>query len=268
MKRRNVLTCLATGLALGCASSALADDAALRLATAVANRPAGRDITTIGRLELVEKSRAPRIRELVTYRRDTGMGEKASHIRFLGPADIAGTGLLSVSRADGEQEQSLYLPALDRVRRIASDRKGGRFVGSDIYYEDLQERRPVEDRHRLAGKETLNGVSCDVLESIPIDPDDSVYKKRVSWIDAQTLLPHRVDYFEHDAAVPSKRWELLAHKRIQGYWTITDSRVTDLNTGHSTRLTVEKAVYDRRLPARLFTPQALADEAIESEYRP
>jgi hypothetical protein len=31
---------------------------------------------------------------------------------------------------------------------------------------------------------------------------------------------------------------------------------------------VDKAVYDRKLPAKLFTPQALADEAIESEYRP
>lgn len=35
------------------------------------------------------------------------------------------------------------------MRRISSDRKGGRFVGSDLYFKDLQERKPSKDRHRL-----------------------------------------------------------------------------------------------------------------------
>ncbi len=264
MNRRTTLLMFA---ALAAAQPALADDG-LALAQTLFDRPSGRNLTALVRMDLTEKGRPPRTRELVSYRLSKGRSESISLIRFLEPRDVAGTGLLSLARADGSNEQSLYLPALDRVRRIASDRQGGRFVGSDIYYEDLQERQPSRDRHRLLGKETVNGVACDVLESVPADAADSVYKKRVSWIDTQTLLAHRVDYFERDEATPGKRWELLAHKRIQGYWTVTDSRVTDLNTGHSTRLTVEKAVYDRRLPAKLFTPQALADEALESEYRP
>jgi len=68
--------------------------------------------------------------------------------------------------------------------------------------------------------------------------------------------------------VPSKRWELPAHKRIQGYWTATDRLVTNLKTGHSARLTVDKPVYDRKLPARLFSAQALADEGIKKKFRP
>jgi hypothetical protein len=249
------------------APSTFANDA-LALAEAVSGRAEGGDFTSVGRMELTEKGKSPRARQLVTYRLDRGRGETATLIRFLEPKDIAGTGLLSVTKADGSTDQSLYLPELDRVRRIAGDRKGGRFVGSDLYYEDLQERKPSRDRHRLLGKETINGVTVDVLESTPLDAADSIYLKRISWIDPVTLLAHRVDHYERDPAAPSKRWELLAHKRIQGYWTATDSRITDLITGHSTRLTVEKAVYDRRLPAKLFTAQALADEAIESEYRP
>ncbi|MDP1648560.1 MAG: outer membrane lipoprotein-sorting protein [Rubrivivax sp.] len=264
MNRRTTLLMFA---ALAAAQPAQAD-AGASLAQAAFDRPIGRDLTTLGRMELVDRGRAPRVRELITYRVDRGRGETAYLVRFLEPRDIAGTGLLSLNRVDGSNEQSLYLPELDRVRRIAGDRKGGRFVGSDLYYEDLQERKPARDRHRLIGRETVNGIACEILESTPLDAADSVYLKRISWIDPQTLLAYRIDYFERDPAAPSKRWELLAHKRIQGYWTATDSRVTDLNTGHSTRLTVEKAVYDRRLPAKLFTPQALADEALESEYRP
>jgi hypothetical protein len=256
---------LLLALLLG-AATAHADDAT-DLAQRVYDRPNGRDLTTLGRMVLTERGRAPRIRELVTYRLDKA-GETANLLRFLDPEDIAGTGLLSIDKADGSTDQWLYLPALDRVRRISSDRKGGRFVGSDLYFEDLQERKPSKDRQRLLGRQSENGILCDVLESVPLDPDDSVYKKRISWIDPATAIPQRVDYFEYDAATPSKRWLLRTRKRTQGYWTLTDSRMIDLESGHETRLVVDVALYDQKLPAKLFTSQALADESLESEYRP
>jgi hypothetical protein len=262
--RRRLLLALAPTFGAGLAR---ADDAG-QLAQAVFDRPAGRDLTTVSRMELTEKGRAPRVRELVTYRLNRGRGEAANLLRFIEPLDIAGTGLLSIDKADGSNEQWLYLPELDRVRRIAGDRKGGRFVGSDLYFEDLQERKPAQDRHRLLGKEAVDGVVCEVLESAPLDAADSVYLKRLRWIDPQNLLARRVDYFEKNDTAPDKRWVLLAARRIQGYWAVTDSRVTDLRTGHETRMVVTVAQFDRKLPPRLFTSQALADENIESEYRP
>jgi len=253
------------GVLLAC--SALADEG-LALAQKVYDRPNGRDLTTLGRMVLTEKGRAPRIRELVTYRLDQSGGETANLIRFLDPEDIAGTGLLSLDKADGSSDQWLYLPALDRVRRISSNRKGGRFVGSDLYFEDLQERKPSKDRHRVLGRQTENGILCEVLESVPLDADDSVYSKRISWIDPATAIVQRVDYFEKDPDTPGKRWLLRSKKRNQGYWTITDSRIIDLASGHETRMVVDVALYDQKLPAKLFTSQALADESLESEYRP
>ena len=178
--------------ALLLALPACADDG-LALAQKVHDRPNGRDLTTLGRMVLTEKGRAPRIRELVTYRFDKSGGETANLIRFLDPEDIAGTGLLSIDNDDGSTDQWLYLPALDRVRRISSNRKGGRFVGSDLYFEDLQERKPSEDRHRLLGKQTENGILCEVLESVPLDASDSVYSRRISWIDPATFIAQRVD---------------------------------------------------------------------------
>lgn len=244
------------------------DNEAARLAQAVYDRPNGKDVTMVSRMELGEKGKAPRVRELVTYRLQRGKGESANLIRFLEPKDVAGTGLLSIDKADGANEQWLYLPALDRVRRVSGDRKGGRFVGSDLYLEDLQARSPAKDRHRLIGKETINGVACEVLESVPVDPSDSVYRKRISWIDPATLLPERVDYFEKDDNTPSKRWVVLAKKKNKNFWTVTDSRMTDLTSGHETRLLAEVVLHDRNLPAKLFTSQALSDERYESEFRP
>jgi hypothetical protein len=255
-------------LTLLLATSGVHADDATDLAQKVYDRPNGRDLVTLSRMVLTEKGRAPRIRELVTYRLDKSGGETANLIRFLNPEDIAGTGLLSIDKTDGSTDQWLYLPALDRVRRISSERKGGRFVGSDLYFEDLQEHKPSKERHRLLGKQTENGILCDVLESVPIDAADSVYRKRISWIDPATAIAQRVDYFEKEADAPSKRWLLRSKKRNQGYWTLTDSRMIDLANGHETRMVIDSAQYDQKLPAKLFTPQTLADESLESEYRP
>lgn len=245
----------------------IADDA-LNLAQKVYNVPNGKDLTTLGRMVLTEKGQSPRIREMVSYRMNKTDGETSNLIRFLDPEDIAGTGLLSIDKIDGDADQWLYLPALDRVRRISSSRKGGRFVGSDLYFEDLQKRKPLKDKHRIIGEQTEGNILCTILESIPIENDESAYTKRLSWIDPDTHIVQRVDYYEKNSLTPSKRWTMRSKKKIQGYWTIIDSRIEDLNTGHQTRMVMDNVLYDQNLPSKLFTSQALADENIETEYRP
>ena len=253
--------------ALLLSTSASANEA-LQLVQQVHDRPSGRDVTIVSRMELTDRNGARRSRELVTYRTEAAKGEFHSLARFLSPADIAGTGLLSLDKADGSSEQWLYLPALDRVRRVASDRKGGRFVGSDLYFEDLQTRKPDSDMHRSLGREALEGVSCEIIESVPADPANSVYKRRLLWIDPALALVMRIDYFEKDETKPSKRWVLLAKQRIQGYWAVVDSKSIDLVSGHETRLVVLVTKFDRKLPSKLFTSRALSDETIEAGYRP
>jgi hypothetical protein len=61
---------------------------------------------------------------------------------------------------------------------------------------------------------------------------------------------------------------VVKREKIQGYWTVMDSTLTDLGNDHQTRLTLESTQYDRGLPARLFSTQLLEDESAEEEYRP
>lgn len=245
-----------------------ADPAGTQLAQRVYDRPDGMDSAAAVSMTLTERGRDARVRRLVAYRLDKGGGSLSTLIRFLEPGDIAGTGLLTVDPAAGDSDQWLYLPAMQRVRRIASDRKGGRFVGSDYYFEDLRDRKVAQDSHRVTGQETVGGVRCDVLESVPVDPGNSVYRKRVSCIDPARLIPMRVDLFEKSTDAPSKRWTLNRAEKVQGYWTVMDSTMTDLDSGHETRLVVDKIAYDRGLPAELFSTQALEDEVREARHRP
>ncbi len=238
------------------------------LAQQVYDRPDGRDAASGGTMVLTEAGREPRVRQLYSYRRDGAGGEVANLIRFTAPADIADTGLLTIDRADGSTDQWVYLPALGRDRRIPSSRRGGRFVGSDLFYEDLQDRKVDDDRHRWLRQETLEGVATEVLESTPTDPSNSVYGRRLSWIDPETLIPMRVDFYRPGGKTPFKRLRVHKVERIQGYWTVTDSLIEDLESGHRTRLTSERTVYDQNLPERLFSNRALKDSALERPFRP
>jgi hypothetical protein len=238
------------------------------LAQQVDDRPDGDDAASQGTMVLSESGREPRVRELYSFRREDADGGVANLIRFIAPADIADTGLLTIDRADGSADQWIYLPALKRDRRIPSSRRGGRFVGSDLFYEDLQDREVDEDRHRWLREETLEGVETEVLESVPIDPDSSVYGRRISWIHPQTLVPMRVDFYRPGEQAPFKRLRVYKVEQIQGYWTVTDSMMTDLESQHQTRVVNEETVYDRNLPERLFTTRALQDPSIDQRFRP
>ena len=67
---------------------------------------------------------------------DSSVGDK-SLIVFNEPRDVKGTAFLTFSKILEADDQWLYLPALKRVKRIASRNKSGPFVGSEFAYEDM-----------------------------------------------------------------------------------------------------------------------------------
>jgi hypothetical protein len=172
---------LAAG-ALFAAPPSSADAAGDALAKRLYDRPDGNDLAGRGLMSLQQPGQTERVRRLYSYSRRNAQNDFWGMTRFEAPADIKDTALLSISLANGQEDQWVYLPALKRSRRIPTNRKGGQFVGSDFYYEDLQDRKPSSDTHRILGKQTLDGTPTTVLESIPVDPGNSVYRKRVSWI--------------------------------------------------------------------------------------
>lgn len=261
--------CCAAGIVAAMSSlPVLADAAGVQLAQKVYDRPNGKDSTSVLQMTLTQPGHAPRVRRMVSYRLERGTGEIATLIRFTDPEDIAGTGLLTLDHSSAETDQWVYLPAMDRVRRISSSRKSGRFVNSEYYYDDLRDRKVSRDLHRIAGHEVVNGIACDVLESIPVEAGNSAYLKRVSWIDPATLIPMRVDLYEKNLLEPNKRLSVGKVKKVQGFWTVMDTTMTELASGNATRLVLDRIIYDRKLPSNLFSTEALEDESLEEEYRP
>jgi hypothetical protein len=243
------------------------DDRALRLAQAVYDRPIGRDSASRVTMLLGKKGKKTKKRILYAYTLDKGNSERRALMRFITPKDVKGTGLLSMDYPGDESDQWLYLPSLDRVRRISSKRKGGRFVGSDFFYEDLADREVDMDKHRILGQDKVGGVNCTLLESIPVKRSNSVYTRRIGCIHPKLLIPLRVDFYQKKDK-PVKRLQARKIKKVQGYWTVFESIMTNLKTGHRTQLITNDIVYDQDIPDSLFSQRGLADDSREAVFRP
>ncbi|MDJ0739637.1 MAG: outer membrane lipoprotein-sorting protein [Gammaproteobacteria bacterium] len=269
MMRALCLTVLLGLAGIAPAYAATADSVAGRkLAEQVYDAPTGDDFASRAVMTLIEKGRKPRKRVMYTIAVERQRGERWSLTRFTDPKDIDGVGLLTKDYPGDNNDQWLYLPALGRVRRVSSGRKGGRFVGSDLFFEDLRDREVEMDHHRYLGERKLGKLGVKVLESVPVDSSNSVYTKRVSYIHPGTLIALRVDLYQAHSDKPVKRLSVKRIKRIQGFWTVLDSVMQDLESDHQTRITLSKATYNQGVPDRVFTSQALADENAEATYRP
>ena len=257
------LLAITCALCLPATASDITGDA---LARAVYERPDGQDAVISGSMTLQGENSRTRVRRTYTYRLDQEDAASKTLIRFSEPANIAETGLLVHNHANGDTDQWLYLPAARQVRRVSSDNRGGSFVQSDLYFEDLQDRRPEEDRHVLLGMDDMAGQSVYKLDSVPVDASESAYTRRLSWIHPQTMIPVRIDFFE-GSEEPVKRLEVQRIEQVQGYWTVMASTMTTLQTGHQTQMQVDAISYDRGLPEALFSTRALSDVVYEQAFR-
>jgi len=139
-----------------------------------------------------ESSRSLRISTL--EKPDESVGDK-SLVLFATPRDIEGTALLSHAKILDPDDQWLYLPALKRVKRIASSNKSGPFVGSEFAFEDFTAIELNKFEYRLIGTETCGALHCDVLERLP-QYENSGYTKQVAWVDQQDFQIRRVDFYD------------------------------------------------------------------------
>ena len=152
---------------------------AREIAQKVYDRELGDDVTTISSMALISRNGRTRLRKFSIQGKDYGPVIKQL-VRFTAPADIAGTGFLSLENDDNSTEQFLYLPALGRTRRIVSSQKNRSFVNTDFTYEDMQ-RRPVDDwQHTLNGSEAINNTDCFIITSTDRSVTDTSYSYLLS----------------------------------------------------------------------------------------
>ncbi len=204
----------------------------LQIIEKVYNRPTGDDQSSNLTMTLINAQGKQRVRKLTQYLRDNGTVEKKIMF-FTAPADVKGTSFMNWSYSNGKSDdQWIYLPALKKIKRISSDSKGDYFMGSDFTYDDLGDRHPSQDTHKLLREETVNGVKCYVVQSIPKD-EDYMYSKTITWINKGTFIGVKKEFYDEDGDL-LKIMHVNSSQKINGINVVTKITMQNKQKNHKT----------------------------------
>ncbi len=186
---------------------------------------------------------------------DENDGDK-SLVVFDEPRDVKGTALLSFSHILEPDDQWLYLPALKRVKRIASNNKSGPFVGSEFAYEDIAAAELKKYEHEWLRDEPCGALECFVVERRPVY-QNSGYTRQVVWYDKDEYRQQRIDYYD-------RKDELLKTLTFDGYrqyldkyWRPHDMYMVNHQSGKKTRLSIATIEFQVGLAEGDFTRNSL-----------
>ncbi len=163
-----------------------------------------------------------------------GDGDKLLVI-FDRPRDVKGTAFLTYSHKSGPDDQWLYLPALKRVKRIASNNKSGPFMGSEFSYEDLASQEVEKYTYRYLRDESLQGLVCFVVERIPVD-ESSGYTRQLVWFGKLEYRPEKIEYYDRKNELLKTLTFLGYRQYLERYWRPDEMFMENHQTGKSTRL--------------------------------
>ncbi|MCG8068430.1 MAG: outer membrane lipoprotein-sorting protein [Candidatus Thiodiazotropha taylori] len=171
-----------------------------------------------------------------------GDGDKTLVV-FDEPRDVKGTALLSFSHKVGDDDQWLYLPALKRVKRIASRNKSGPFMGSEFAYEDISSQEVEKYTYRFIEESEHDGIASYLVERYPVDPN-SGYTRQQMWVDKARYIPIKIDYYDRKNVLLKTLVFRGYQQYLDQYWRADEMFMENHQTGKSTLLTWKQ--YDFR----------------------
>jgi hypothetical protein len=220
-------------------------------------------IEMMSTMTIIDGRGRERVRELASVSKlyDDGATEKRL-IRFLAPADVKGTGLLTFDYEDKDDDMWLFMPALRKTRRIVSTEKAKNFMGSEFTYADMTP--PVLDdfTYTLLGEKEQGGIDCWEIEVIPANEDvadENGFSKRVVCIEKQDFVLRHASYYDLDGEL-QKELEVLEIQEVDTTlhrFRPTHMVMTNLQNERKSVLKVDKIAFSPDVKDEFFTTRYL-----------
>ena len=207
------------------------------------------------KMTITSKQGQKREREFNILRKDVADGGDQNYfVFFQKPPDVRKMAYMVHKHADPAKDDDrwLYLPALSLVKRIAAGDKRTSFVGSDFLYEYASGRSLQEDTHELI--ETTDQMF--VVKNVPKQPDTVEFNYFNVSIDRKTYVPMKMEFYDKD----DKLYRIIESKKvekIQDFYTVVQSVVSNLKTGSKTEMEFSDVKYNVGLDDSIFTERYL-----------
>jgi outer membrane lipoprotein-sorting protein len=182
-----------------------------------------------------------RRRELTTYFKAGEGDDDRTLVRFDAPADVKGTGLLTIEQGASD-EQFLYLPELRKSKRIAGATKSQSFMGTDFSNYDMRTEDLTAHQYKKTGEETIDGRACHVVEATPKDDEaaeSTGYSRRLMYVDKERWVVPKVEYYDRSAkllkVLTTEGW-----KQHDGLWRPMRVTMENKQEGSKTIIAFDK----------------------------
>ncbi len=157
---------------------------------------------SVATLTIMDSKGRERVRKTaqVTKLYDNGDTEKRL-VRFLSPADVKGTGLLTFDYEDKDDDMWLFMPALRKTRRIISSEKARNFMGSEFSYADMTPPILDDFNYKKLGEQEVENTLCWEIEVVPVDDDvadENGFSKRTVYIAKKDFVIRKAVYYDLD----------------------------------------------------------------------
>ena len=228
----------------------------LQVMEKVYNRPSSKEMEADLTMILISASGNQRVREIHQYIKDFGKVEKKIMF-FVKPADVRNTSFMNWSYDDPnkDDDQWIYLPALKKVKRISSDSKSDYFMGSDFTYDDLGDRKPTDDIHKMLREEKFGGEDCYVIESHPKNKD-YMYSKTITWVIKGKWIGLQKKFWDEDGEY-LKTLHIKKYDNIKGYWMIETVEMDNQQSNHKTIMKLSNIKINSGIRNSMFTERMM-----------
>lgn len=183
-------------------------------------------------------------------------------IYFTEPAGLLNTSFLSHDNSDSYDQNWLYLPTTERVRKLPASSRGDYFMGTDLSYGDIKDnfKFALEDwNFSLSEPQIENNKTYYILQGTPKNEEikqELGYASFTSKIDPQTWFPVNIKYTDI-YNMPLKEISILALEMIADTWIATRFSVFNSQTKHQTEIVLSNMQNVANLPDSLLTADEL-----------
>ena len=177
-------------------------------------------------------------------------------LRLDAPPDVAGSAYLVREREQG-QEMYVYVPALNRVRRVSGASLDGSLFATDFSYGDISQIHRAFDADS-AVLEDAGEIDQRTVDWIAFDPraqQDTRFDRIRLAVDRETCVALRIEFYENGAV--SKRYEADASrlKQVDEHWYAEFAQMHNLKQETHTSLEVQEVSSGDALSNRYFMPK-------------
>jgi hypothetical protein len=215
---------------------------------------------------LTDKNGQERKRKTISYTKLSKNGiDNIRSTKFLSPADAKGTGILLIENHNGDDDISLYLPALKKVRKIAAGGKKDSFVGTDFSYVDVVGFKTEDWSYKSLGDAIVAGKNCFVIEATAKSEkviQETGYSKRILKFQKDSFLNLAGEVYDENGDL-IKRFTFSDYKLVEpanNRWWSMKAEVQNVQTSHKTLIVTENFTVEPNIDDKYFSVRFLEKE--------